>query len=321
MNPLPPGESSPSTPQYLADKREPAKERTLRALSRQLGCAVRPIKAASPKSPLSTVFQHSVLCQTGMPYRDPGIVRTWERTNGRVQLRIEAGSVFRSELKAFAPVGLPFGPRARCVLYHLNAQALRLRSRTLDLESSLTGFISRTLGVDPNGRNVRGVKDQLMRLAAARFALGYCEGSKGVTVQGTFVTGLELWAPRGQGERVPWPVAVTLSEEYYAGLIRHAVPLRESAIRALAHNAMALDVYAWLAQRLRRVKGQDSALIPWPALHEQFGADYQHRHHFRAVFVRTLHQVQAAYPQARLAIERDGLRLRPSVPPVLGRER
>jgi len=33
----------------------------------------------------------------------------------------------------------------------------------------------------------------------------------------------------------------------------HAVPLDERALAGLAHSSLALDIYAWLAQRLHRV--------------------------------------------------------------------
>jgi len=38
-------------------------------------------------------FQHTVLCQTSMPYRNQGDnIREWERVQGNVYLRIEAGA-------------------------------------------------------------------------------------------------------------------------------------------------------------------------------------------------------------------------------------
>jgi hypothetical protein len=43
---------------------------------------------------------------------------------------------------------------------------------------------------------------------------------------------------------------VRLSQEYFDSLTAHAVPLDERAISGLAHSAMGLDVYSWLAQRL-----------------------------------------------------------------------
>lgn len=43
------------------------------------------------------LYQHSVLCQTCMPYRDPGKeMRACQRSNGRVSLRIQAGNAYDS---------------------------------------------------------------------------------------------------------------------------------------------------------------------------------------------------------------------------------
>ena len=43
-------------------------------------------------SPKEIAYQHTVLCQTSMPYRNPGNnVRVWDREQGNVSLRINAG--------------------------------------------------------------------------------------------------------------------------------------------------------------------------------------------------------------------------------------
>ena len=42
-----------------------------------------------PEHQSNICFQHSILCQTGLPYRDPSPkVRLWERRQGNVRLRI-----------------------------------------------------------------------------------------------------------------------------------------------------------------------------------------------------------------------------------------
>jgi hypothetical protein len=75
------------------------------------------------------VPQHSVLCQTSLPYRDPGDeVRLWKRANGRVKLELQAGRLLDPTIDDFVDVGLPFGPKPRLVLCHLNAEALRTQS-------------------------------------------------------------------------------------------------------------------------------------------------------------------------------------------------
>lgn len=50
-----------------------------------------------------------------------------------------------------------------------------------------------------------------------------------------------------------WTSTIHLNGKYFASLKKHAVPLDERALAALSHSAMALDIYAWLAQRLHRV--------------------------------------------------------------------
>ena len=65
---------------------------------------------------------------------------------------------------------------------------------------------------------------------------------------------------------------------------------------------MALDIYAWLAQRLCRVHPHSDAPVPWISLHQQFGHGYTKRiRKFREVFLLTLNKtVLPEYPQARL---------------------
>jgi hypothetical protein len=77
-----------------------------------------------PDADEAILYQHSVLCQTCLPFRDPGDdVRKWERANGLVNLLLAAGQAFHPDTRRFIDVGLPFGPKPRLVLYHLNAEA------------------------------------------------------------------------------------------------------------------------------------------------------------------------------------------------------
>ena len=120
---------------------------------------------------------------------------------------------------------------------------------------------------------------------------------------------MELWFEKNERQRVLWPTTIRLSLDYYESLSRHAVPLDERAIAALA-----LDVYCWLAQRLHRVPvgGQQ---IGWQALHDQFGQGFARVRKFREFFLKQLRQVCAAYPAARLDEDLAGLTLWPSPPP------
>jgi len=232
----------------------------------------------------SVVYQHTVLCQTCLPFRDPGEeVRLWSRKNGRVHLEIQAGRAFDGRCEDFIDVGLPYGPKPRLVLYHLNAEALRTQSPTIELEDSLTAFVKRTLGLDAKGRNIRTVKDQLTRLSAADFRIGTALDGHAVTIKGTVIEGFDVWMARDPRQRVLWPTTVQFSQRYYESLMKHAVPLNETAIARLSHTAMGLDLYTWLAQRLHRVEEGKGVLVPWASLHEQFGQGYERLRDFRRV--------------------------------------
>ena len=82
---------------------------------------------------------------------------------------------------------------------------------------------------------------------------------------------------------------------------------------------MALDVYAWLAQRLHRINPARPAFIQWPALKQQFGPDYGRIRDFKAKFRAALKQVHCRYKAARFEIDGDGMRLFNSPPPVAKR--
>ena len=274
----------------------------------------------APEEVRDILYQHSVLCQTCMPYRDPGDERICRRRNGIVRMEIHAGRALDPTTDDFVDVGLPWGPKARLVLYHLNAEALKQQSRAIEVEGSLTAFVRRTLDLDPKGRNIRSVKDQLARLSAADFRLGAThEKGRSVTLKSTIIDGFELWAPRDPNQKMLWPTVIQFSHAYFESLMQHAVPLNEQAVARLSHNAMALDIYTWLAQRLHRVEPKRAAFVPWASLKEQFGQGYGRMDNFKRVFRKTLKQASVVYQEARFSEDQKGMRLLNSRPPVLPR--
>lgn len=273
----------------------------------------------SAEDPDSILYQHTVFCQTGLPYRNPGAeITSWERVNGQVHMAITAGKAMHPEQRKLVQLGLPYGPKPRLILAHLNGEALRQQSPDIEVDASLTAFVRR-LKLDPSGRTIGTIKDQLSRLAAAHITLGMIRDGRSVTVNSQIVTAFDLWFPKGDGQRVLWPSMLRLSGDYFDSLTRHAVPLHDHALMALSGNAMALDLYAWLAQRLHRVDTNKPVLVPWPALREQFGWSYEQLIHFRPVFRRTLQLVTTQYRGARVELDSHGMLLRHSPSPVKGR--
>ena len=273
---------------------------------------------ATRSDPKQILYQHSVLAQTGLPYRNPGDdMREWERRNGAAALKVLAGEAWHPE-QGFVQVGLPYGPKPRLILAHLNGEALRQRSPAVEVEASLTAFVKR-LRLDAGGRTSGTIKDQLARLAACSMRLGAVRDGQAVTVNSQIVTAFNLWFPKEEGGRVFWPKLLRLSPEYFDSLTRHAVPLHDYALMALSGSAMALDVYAWLAQRLHRIEWGERVFVPWAALKAQFGWHYDRMDKFKAVFRQTLRDVHSQYRAADVELDGRGMTLRRSPPPVKGR--
>ena len=140
-----------------------------------------------------------------MPYRNPGNSKLWSRRNGNIRLELQAGRVLDPNIDDIVDVGLPFGPKPRLVLYHLNAEAIRTQSPVLHLEDSLTAFVKRTLKLDAGGRTIKSVKQQLNRLSAADFRFYSSYDGHAETVKGTVIEGLDLWVSKNEHQRVLWP--------------------------------------------------------------------------------------------------------------------
>ena len=278
-------------------------------------------EAIMADSPDELAFQHTCLAQTCLPHRrPPDSVRRWQRDQGRAHLLIVAGEAWHEREQCFLEIGLPYGPKARLILMHLNSEALRQDSPVIEVESSLTAFVRRIQDRPPTGPEIRAYKEQLTRLSAAMVRLAIGQGDHSLQVDTKIVGAFDLWFAKDSRQRVMWPSVVRLSLDYFESLKRHAVPLDERALAALAHSALALDVYCWLAQRLHRTAATGQ-FLPWPILREQFGQGFGLVRKFRQFFLEQLGQVRVAYPEARIDADQRGLMLWPSPPPVPERVR
>lgn len=252
-----------------------------------------------------SVFQHSVLCQTFLPYRNPGAdVRIWKQKQGNVSLAIQASESYNPEKDDFEFIGLPYGPKARLILSHINSEAIRNQSRSVNVEDSMSAFI-RCMGLSLDGRTIQEVKTQLRKISTSTLSLGYSDQEKGIQVDLKIVKAFDLWFPKDERQRVLWPTSIQLTEDYFNSLVNHAIPLDERALAALSHSAMGLDIYAWLAQRLHRVNPKEPQFLTWKALKEQFGRGYSQMYKFKQIFRKTLALARSQYPQAAVFEEKN----------------
>lgn len=261
-------------------------------------------------------FQHSVLCQTSFPYRDPKDQYFWKKEQGNVSLSVQCLKKTHPETRESIYLGLPFGTKARLIMAHINTEAIKKQTATVDVEDSMTQFIKR-IGLATKGHNYYAVKDQLARIAASVISLEYISEDRSYNTQFSFIKNYDLWFPKDSRQRVLWPSFIELSSDYLESLMKHAIPLDERALAALSNNAMALDIYTWLSQRLHRINPTKPQFIPWAALKKQFGENYGRMSDFKTAFRKTLEMVKMQYLSAKIEEDKNkGFYLKHSPSPI-----
>lgn len=252
------------------------------------------------------IFQHSALCQAFLPYRNPGDdTSIWKHKQGDVNLAIQTNQAYNPEIDDYETVGLPYGAKARLILAYINSEAIRKQSPVVDVEDSMSAFIRR-IGLNTDGRTIAEVKKQLRRLTVSTLSVGYkdyTDNNRAVQVDLKIIKAFDIWFPKDDRQRVLWTSTIRLSDDYFNSLSNHAIPLDERAMAALSHNAMALDIYAWLSQRLHRVDKSRPQFVPWAALKEQFGRDYARMTDFKRIFRKYLDLALTQYPGAKIKEE------------------
>jgi hypothetical protein len=255
-------------------------------------------------------IMHAGFAMTALPHKD--IPETqWLRQGAGVKLLVESGS--DSDLH---PIGIPFGSIARMILLYLQTEAVKTRSREIELGRSMNQWLT-SMGIDNGGKTYKLVREQAKRLSLCRLTFYRETPNATFVTNGSFVR--DAIIPTREGDQLPlWREVVRLDEGFYASLIEHPMPVREAAIRQIGSRSMAIDVYVWLAHRLHRLAKPTP--VSWRAVYEQFGAGYAQFRQFKAKFKEPLTLALAAYPEARVAADDDGLTLYPSPPPVPSRK-
>lgn len=206
-------------------------------------------------------------------------------------------------LQARGRCGLPCGAAARCVLLGLGTAAILQQSAQVSLLGELPEHVRRWLPV-----GAPGLREQLERLQGAAFS---CElETVPPTCLGSALIDALTEQSAAQGSLLS---GVHLAPEYFQGLRQRGVPLRAAAVADLAHAALALDLYAWLARTLPYLPAGE-VLIPWASVRELFAAGHIAPQILRGLLEQALGEVRAVYPQARVRLSGQGLLLFPSPP-------
>ena len=213
--------------------------------------------------------------------------------------------------------GVPYGPTARLMLLYMQTEALRTRSPEVRLGRCMSDFLA-SVGIAKSGRAYQAVREQCTRLSACRLTVR-CENASGSSgfKRANIVGGLVFSPPGDNRQGRLWEETATLSLEFYNALVSHPVPVSLAAMKSLAGNSSAMDVYVWLSYRLRSLS--KLLLISWDELQPQFGFAYSSTKKFRERFLDTLKTALAVYDGACVEAGRSGLTLYPSPPPIAER--
>ena len=272
----------------------------------------------------SLFFMPRAAIYAAMPYRqkrgdDGNFLTTYERRNNALTLK----------LKTIAPeIGLPSGAFPRILLAYMTSTAMRTHSPFIELPNSVYSLM------DTLGLNTRGGSTILMRnqLDALRNALISIEWNREVQAGDEIVHIKKDRMSLIIEESVVWEIVahrrkrlaepmlggyyVKLSDYFFDEICESPVPIDLRAMIALQSSPLAMDIYAWCtyqASFLRKPK-----TISWSALMVQFGT-YDRVRDFRPRFTQAMKSVLEVYPELRVSLTTQGIRLSPSPTHVLAR--
>ncbi|RFD20136.1 pirin [Komagataeibacter melaceti] len=234
----------------------------------------------------------------------------WRREGGSIRLLVESGIDQNDRA-----VGIPFGAMARLILLYLQTQAVRTRSREVELGASMNAWL-KAMGVSVGGKTYTSVRDQANRISRCRLTFTRTSAGAEIITNGAFVRDAIMPIEQEDGSQLTfWREAVRLDEGFYESLIEHPLPLREIAIRQISNKSKAIDIYIWLAYRLHVLN--DPLTLTWSVLKNQFGPEYKELRYFKKDIITPFKIALSVYPEARVHIdEKKGMILYPSPPPI-----
>lgn len=259
-------------------------------------------------TPDSRAWTHPAFALAGLPHSRPESDNTvWHRQNGRLHLLVEPGFIIENGTPR--SVGVPYGAMARLVLLYIQTHARA--DGTVPLGRSLSSWV-KALGRTVNGGqrgSITSVREQMLRLARARISIHWTDeaGTSSAIVDQALASGMRLWSNSDPMLR-DWHEELLLTKEFAEALKARRMPLADHAIAYLRGTSLGLDLYAFLAHRLPRIKPPEAGRpLAWAGLAAQFGAEYGRPDQFANRIRALLPDVCAVYPGAKVVAAKSGL--------------
>lgn len=228
----------------------------------------------------------------------------WERTDGDVTVILSATPY--EDADGTTQYHLPSGRIAREVIMYLVTSAMMSGSPTIEISRTWRGFL-RDMGVPYSSANRRAVERQLRAILnlSVRVSHRATNGSgTNLSSRACLVgSGEDLVFDRDGVLDDAYRSVVILSDEFFDRIAAAPSPvhgtmrvLRDSwrqIVTENPHQALAGDVYLWLAGRMSRVRRE--VRIPWADLAAQFGSSMSNERRWRQQFRSALSVATRAY--------------------------
>lgn len=239
----------------------------------------------------------------------------WQRRNGKDTLSITTD----------CPYGLPSGSKPRLLLAWIATWQVRHPNLTvIDLGKNVSRFLEDELGLPRTGRYIKDVQLEMVRLFSATISVATNDpetnnySRDAVLISRKF----DLWRNNHDDQNAIFPSYVMLSEDFRQSILERPIPFDLRGLTILTPSSLAMDYYVWFARVMFSLKA--SRLVPWKALHDQFGSQYDWqdrngRFKFRSESIKQItKRVRLAYPTLRVSFpqDKDGIMLHPSPTPV-----
>lgn len=228
----------------------------------------------------------------------------WERTDGDVTVILAATPY--EDADGTTQYHLPSGRIAREVIMYLVTSAMMSGSPTIEISRTWRGFL-RDMGVPYSSANRRAVERQLRAILNMSVRVSH----RSANGSGTNLSSRACLV--GSGEDLvfdsdgalddAYRSVVILSDEFFERIAAAPSPvhgtmrvLRDSwrqIVTENPHQALAGDVYLWLAGRMSRVRRE--VRIPWTDLAAQFGSSMSNERRWRQQFRSALSVATRAY--------------------------
>jgi hypothetical protein len=265
------------------------------------------------------------LIQVTLPHKNPGNIPVWTRSNGNLTVGIQPGV----NLKTKTTFGYPYGTIPRLLLFWITTEALRTKSRRLQLGHSLRSFMAE-LGLNSaNGgsrakrSDARRLRDQMERLFEARLSFQNTSEHGAETRESRLNMQVAdhteyWWSHKHPEQGALWGSSIELGEKFFAAITAYPVPADMRALRALKQSPLALDLYAWLTyEAFRAHRSGKPRFETWAQLHDHLGAEYARSNDFRRYAKAALRKIGTVYPSLKLGDRQGGIQVLPESWPAI----